>query len=47
MLSKVAAQTLKKPQQMSLVLQQARAFSHGPYNPLAYQHHRIPKDLPT
>ncbi len=41
MLSKVAKQ-LNRP-----MLTQARAFSHGPYNPLNYKHHLVPEELPT
>jgi hypothetical protein len=31
----------------SLVSKQARAFSHGPYNPLIYKTHIMPEELPT
>lgn len=31
----------------SLLVKQARAFSHGPYNPLHYKAHLVPEQLPT
>lgn len=36
-----------KARAQALTLSQARAFSHGPYNPLHYKSHLVPENLPT
>jgi hypothetical protein len=47
MLSKVSKTTQQLKQVASLIQSQARAFSHGPYNPLHYKAHLVPEELPT
>lgn len=56
MLSKIVqnrnavARALLKQQpkkQSSLMATTMRAFSHGPYNPLAYKTMLVPEDMPT
>ena len=47
MLSKVSKTTQQLRQVASLIKNQARAFSHGPYNPLHYKAHLVPEELPT
>jgi hypothetical protein len=46
MLSRVSQQIGHKMAK-GLAKQQARAFSHGPYNPLVYKTHIVPEELPT
>jgi len=46
MLSRVSNQIGQKFAK-GMAKQQARAFSHGPYNPLVYKTHIVPDELPT
>ena len=47
MLSKVSKSSQQLRQVAALIKTQARAFSHGPYNPLHYKAHLVPEELPT
>jgi hypothetical protein len=50
MLNQVAKKIIQnKAKVQSLPMQSlaARAFSHGPYNPLNYKHLTMPEELPT
>ena len=38
---------LKNLKNLGKLMKQARAFSHGPYNPLHYKHVTVDEDLPT
>ena len=41
------AQRLFQKKPSMLTPMQTMAFSHGPYNPLAYKSHVMPEELPT
>lgn len=50
MLSKAAAafrKNVEMRQPLSLIKNNLRAFSHGPYNPLHYKTHLVPEELPS
>ena len=47
MLSKVIQRSAKRTNLAKMMLTQARTFSHGPYNPLAYKTMLLPEEMPS